>query len=320
VKLIRFEREGSVARASALLLLLLLLLALAATGCGEDSGETSGPTVALRVTQDFGHELMSAEDKAPIPRPPTVMRLLREHNDVSTAFQGDVVDAIDGVEQDPKGRKTYWQWYVNDVETDPYPTEFKLQPNDTVWWDLRYWQSIRYDTRATVGSFPALFKHGFEGNDVPTRVLCEDDASAACGRVKRALRAAGTRLGPGAKSDVLHARVLVGKWDHWRNREWPQDIDKGPMYSGIFAQFAEKEDELRLLDREGRPVRSERGDVGLVAATRPTELDFLWFVTGLNDEGVELAAKALDPERLRDAYALVVTPEGDEKVPVVEAK
>jgi hypothetical protein len=317
VKLIRFEREGSVARAS---VLACLLLALVLTSCGEDSGETSGPAVTQRVTRDFGHEVMSAQDRAPLPRPPTVLRLLRDHNEVSTAFQGDVVDAIDGVEQDPKGGKTFWQWYVNDVETDPYPTEFKLQPNDTVWWDLRYWHSVRYDTRATVGSFPALFKHGFEGNNVTTKVVCEDDAAPVCGRVKRTLRAAGVELGPGARSDFLHARVLVGKWDHWRDREWPQDIDKGPMYSGIFARFAEDEDELRLLDQNGRTVRSERGDVGLVAATRPTEVDFLWFVTGLDDEGVELAAKALDPKRLQDAYALVVTPDGDEKVPVVEAE
>lgn len=317
MKLIRFEKEGSVLRASAIA---CLLLALASTGCGEDSGETSGPAVTQRVTRDFGHELMSSEDRAPVPRPATAMRLLRDHNEVDTAFEGDVVEGIDGVKQDPKGRKTYWQWYVNDVETDPYPTEFKLKPNDVVWWDLRYWHSIRYDTRATVGSFPALFRNGFEGNDVTTKVLCEDNASAVCGRVKRTLRAAGVKLGPGAKSDFLHARVLVGKWDHWRDREWPQDIDKGPIYSGVFARFAKDEDELRLLDRNGRTVRSERGDVGLVAATRPTETDFLWYVTGLDDRGVEAAAEALDPERLQDAYALVVTPDGDEKVPVVEGE
>jgi len=317
VKLIRYERDGLVARAWPVA---CVMLAFVVASCGEDSGETSGPTVTQRITQDFGHELMSAQDRAPLPRPPTVMRVLRDHNEVDTSFQGDVVSGIDGVKQDPDGRKTYWQWYVNDVETDPYPTEFKLHPNDVVWWDLRYWHSVRFDTRATVGSFPALFTRGFEGANVTTKVLCEDDAAPACGRVKRTLRAAGVELGPGAKSDVLHARVLVGKWDHWRDREWPQDIDKGPMYSGVFARFAEKEDELRLLDREGRPVRSEQGDVGLVAATRPTELDFLWFVTGLNDEGVELAAKALDPKRLQDAYALAVPPEGDVKVPVVEGE
>jgi hypothetical protein len=315
VKLIRDEREGVVVRALAIA---CLLPAFVLTSCGEDSGETSGPAVTQRVTRDFGHELMSSEDRAPVPRPATAMRLLRDHNEVDTAFQGDLVEGIDGVKQDPKGRKTYWQWYVNDVETDPYPTEFKLRANDVVWWDLRYWHSVRYDTRATVGAFPALFTNGYEGNDVPTRVLCEDDASAACRRVKRTLRAAGVELGPGAKSDFLHARVLVGKWDHWRDREWPQDIDKGPMYSGIFARFARDEDELRLLDERGRAVRAERGDVGLVAATRPTEVDFLWFVTGLNDRGVDLAAGALDPDRLQDAYALVATPDGDQKVPVVE--
>lgn len=313
MKLTRYEREGLVVRALAIA---CLLPALALTSCGEDEGETSGPAVTQRITQNFGHELMAGDDRAPLPVPPTAMGVLRQDHEVDTVFEGDVVDGIDGVKQDPKGKKTYWQWYVNDVETDPYPTEFKLEPNDSIWWDLRYWHSVRYDTRATVGSFPALFTRGFEGNRAPTRVLCEDDASAACGRVKRTLRAAGVRLGAGSKDDFLDARVLVGKWDHWRDREWPQDIDKGPMFSGVFARFDEDEDALHLLDDRGRSVRTERGDVGLVAATRPTEVDFLWFVTGLDDRGVERAANALDPERLRDAYALVVTPDDDEKVPL----
>lgn len=311
MKLIRYQRQGRA------LPIACLLLAIALTGCGEDSGETSGPPVTQRVTRDFGHELMSSEDRTSIPRPPTAMRLLRDHNDVETAFRGEVVNAIDGVQQDPQGRKTYWQWYVNDVETDEIPTKFKLEPNDVVWWDLRYWHSTRYDTRATVGSFPALFKQGFEGRDGPTRVLCEDSAAAACRRVKRTLRTAGVRVGSGGK-DTLHARVLVGRWDHWRGRNWPRRIDKGPVQSGVFARFGQEE--LQLLDSKGRRVRSERGDAGLIAAMRPTETDFLWVVTGVTEKGVDLAAKALDPDRLRDAYALAVTPDGDEKLPVADPR
>jgi hypothetical protein len=294
-----------------------LPLVIVMTSCGEDSGETSGPAVTQRVTRNFGNELL-AEERAKLPTSPTALRALREHHEVKTIFQGDVVASIDGLQQGGGQDKTFWQWYVNDVETDPYPSVFKLFPGDTVWWDLRYWHSVRFDTRATVGSFPALFAHGFEGRNMPTRVLCEDDSSSACRRVKRVLREAGTQFGGGSKEDVLHARVLVGKWDHWRDRPWPGDIDKGPIYSGVFARFAPDEDALRVLDLKGHRVRSERGDVGLVAATRPTELDFMWYVTGLNDKGVELAARALDPNRLKRAYALVVTPEGDQKVPVVD--
>jgi Domain of unknown function (DUF4430) len=314
VKLIRYDREGFAPRTMAIA---CLLLALALTSCGEDSGETSGPAVTQRVTRNFGNELL-AEERAPLPKPATAMRALREHHDVGTAFQGDVVASIDGVRQDRYGEQTYWQWYVNDIETDPYPADFKLYSNDVVWWDLRYWHTTRFDTRATVGSFPAMFAHGFEGLNMPTRVLCEDDSSGPCRRVKAVLRKAGTQFGGGSDSDILHARVLVGKWDHWRDRPWPGDIDRGPIHSGVFARFARDEDALRVLDLKGHRVRSERGDVGLVAATRPTERDFMWYVTGLNDRGVELAARALDPDRLRRAYALVVTPDGDQKVPVAD--
>lgn len=315
MKLIRSGREGSVLRA--LILAAGLVMALGATSCGEESeGETSGPKVTQRVTRDFGHELLAADDRVPLPEPPKAMRLLRDHVDVDTASKGELVQGIEGLEQEPETRRTFWQWYVNGIETDPLPSEYKLYPNDVVQWDLRYWRTTRYDVRATVGAFPEFFTNGFQGERIPTRVLCDDNSSFACRRVKRVLRAARPQGESEPPSTVLHARVLVGTWDHWRGRPWTKFVDTGPTDSGIFARFSPDGEELRLLDSNGRAVRSERGDAGLVAAIRPTEVDFMWFVTGLNEKGVELAARALDSDRLRDAYALVVTPDGDQKVPV----
>lgn len=312
MRLILYRREGWVPRA---LPIVGLLLVLVLTSCGEDSGATGGPKVTQRITRDFGRVLLSAQDRVALPEPPRAMRLLRDHVEVDSGYRGELVEGIDGLKQEPKLRKTFWQWYVNGIETDPLPPEYKLYPNDVVQWDLRYWRTNRYDVRATVGAFPEFFTSGFDGERFPVRVLCADDSSFACRHVKRVLRAAGVRLGPGPRSTFIRGRVLVGPWEHWRDRPWPKQLDRGPIYSGVFARFSADGEELRLLDRDGRPVRSERGDVGLVAAQRPSEVDFMWLVTGLNEQGVDRAARAMDSDRLRDAYALVVTPDGDVKVP-----
>jgi hypothetical protein len=290
--------------------------ALAIGGCG-DSGESSGPTVTQHVTREFGRESIATADDVSLPEPPTMMRLLKDHVDVGTALEGRAVASIEGLASSEAPVDTAWVSMVNGIETDPLPVDYKLYPGDVVQWDLRDWY-VTLDVRATVGAFPETFTRGFNGERFPVRVLCEDAASAPCRRVKDVLTRAGVRLGPAPKGSksLYKGRVLVGKWEHWRDQTWPRRIDRGPRWSGIFARFGPDADELRLLDWNGHRARVEGGGTGLVAAMRPSEVDFIWFVTGVDDAGVARAARALDRDRLRDAFALVVTPDGDEKIPL----
>jgi hypothetical protein len=115
---------------------------------------------------------------------------------------------------------------------------------------------------------------------------------------------------------VQRAHVLVGPWKRWREREQPARFGRGARYSGVFARFDETGDSIDLLDWEGRTVRTVGAGSGLIAARRPTEQDLLWMVTGVDEAGVDRAARALNPDDLRDAFALVVTPDGNEKVPL----
>jgi hypothetical protein len=313
----RWKLDGAPTRALLMAVAALSLLGLA--GCGEDSGKTSGPSVDLHITRDFGRESLSTHDDVPVPKPANVLRLLKDHQDVG--MDGDSVKEIDGLaaeydKPEPNGHSTTWANFINGVETDGYPKELKLRAGDIVQWDLRDWY-VTFDVRAIVGAFPETFTQGFERRPIPVRVLCEDPSATACSRVKRTLRAAGVKIGIPKKA-VFKGRVLVGSWNHWRDNKWPHQLDRGPRYSGVFAQFNRAGDELDLLDWNGRPIRTETGDVGLVAGTRPTEFDFVWMITGTSAAGVERAAQALDPERLRDAFALVVTPDGDERVPLEE--
>jgi hypothetical protein len=307
-------------------LLLTLMCALAASGCGSGSGsdavETSGPTVSLSVTSEMGGNHLSGENHAPLTGHGTVLRLLREYNDVTAIFDDEVIESIDERYTQELPFPTVWALNVNGVEADVDPIDYKLFAGDVVQLDLRYWHAT-LDVRATVGAFPETFRRGVFGKRFPVTVVCESQGSRACRHVKDLLAEAGVATDGSAPTGELpprgqprRARIFVGTWQHWRDRPWAARIDRGPRYSGVFGRFTSAGDGLRLLDWESRPIRTERSGTGLVAAMRPTEEDLTWFVTGVDEQGVERAAQALDDESLRDAFSVAVTEDGVVRLPL----
>jgi hypothetical protein len=43
----------------------------------------------------------------------------------------------------------------------------------------------------------------------------------------------------------------------------------------------------------------------------------VWVITGLNDAGVDAAARSLSKDALHNAYAVAVTPGGNVRLPVI---
>jgi hypothetical protein len=315
-------------RTRRLTLLASAALAVAALGAGcGDSAEPSGPTVTLLVTREFGHELVGAEESAPLEGHSTVLRLSRGYEDVETSAGGLAVSSIDGLkadwdDHDGDGDESSWVLNVNGTEADARPSEFRLHPGDVVQWDLRDWYPT-LDVRATVGAFPETFTRGVYGKRFPVTVECSRPAAPSCARVEGAFRDAGVAIdgsrpagGLPPRGKTQRARVLVGPWRSWRGRAWPSRVDAGARYSGVFARFSPGAEELRLLDWNAHRVRTVGAGTGLVGAIRPTEEDLLWLVTGVDELGVERAAKALDTPTLRGAFAVVATGDGVEKLPL----
>jgi hypothetical protein len=304
------------------MVLVLAIAAGTAAGCG-DSAEPSGPTVSQRITLDFGRETIASQESAPLEGHGTLLRLLKGYEDVKTRFDGQAIDSIDGRAAQREGEdETTWVTNVNGIETDETAPKYRLYPGDVVQWDLRDWY-VTLDVRATVGAFPQTFTRGVFGRRFPVTVECAPTSAAACARVKGALRDAGVATDgsrpPGGRppgGQPQRAKVLVGPWSRWREREDPRRISEGPRYSGIFARFSPDGRELRLLDWNAHRVRAAGAGTGLVGAIRPTEEDLLWLVTGVDERGVQRAAEALTSEDMRDAFAVAVTAEGIEKLPL----
>jgi hypothetical protein len=288
----------------------LAAAALAALpGCGLGAGdERSGAGVDLRVTRDFGHQLVLAKDDLKIREDETVMRLLKRNAEVETRFGGGFVQSIDGLSGKGDDGTSDWFYFVNGIEAVEGAADYEVSPGDVVQWDRRDWAETA-QVRAIVGAYPQPLLDGIGGKRFPVRVECQDADSAACGDVKQTLRDAGipaTGGTLGAPGNQNVARVLVADWASIRDLPTAQLVELGPQRSGVFARFDDGGARLELLGGDGEPVRDARPGAGLVAALRPTDMELLWLVTGSDETGVEAAASALRARDLRDAFAVVV--------------
>jgi len=76
-----------------------------------------------------------------------------------------------------------------------------------------------------------------------------------------------------------------------------------------------------LADPRAQPRCGYRAGAGLVAALEGTEGRSTWIVSGTDGAGVRHAARALDPQDLRDRYAVAIPPHGASLgVPVAAAR
>lgn len=292
----------------------LLLAALAAAGCGLGPGEDVG-SVELTVTRDFGSELM-LEESVEANESDTVMRVLEGSAEIATRYGGGYVQAIDGVAEDRRDGHPYdWFFYVDGIESPVGAADYALEGGERIWWDYRDWLATNH-VPAVVGSWPAPFVRGYEGERRPVVVDCVG-ARGPCETVETALTAAGVTMAGGSPAGAI--RVLVGPWAEVRADRAARTIEGGPAASGVFADFAAVGGayELEGLDREGEVARSFGPGAGLVAATRRNDEPPVWVVTGGAAAGVRAAAGLLDARSLRDHYAVAVEDGLETPLPVL---
>jgi hypothetical protein len=292
--------------------------AIATAGCGLGPGKgTSG--VSLTVTRNFGSHLLGAVSAHHVHGSETVMRMLVRSFNVQTRFGGGFVQSIDGLSGDSSRHD--WFYYVNGIEAAKGAAATAVHRGDRIWWDLHEW-SVTDSVPAVVGSFPEPFVHGSGGKRLPVTIGCAQDASAACSRATKEMKAVGVPvasqlLGGGSGTDSL--AVLVGTWRDMRGVIAASLIAKGPSSSGVYARFSGPNGKsLQLLDARVRVVKTLGAGAGLIAATRDQVSEPTWMITGTDPAGVAAAASALTPARLRDHFALAVQGGTDLPVPVLQ--
>jgi hypothetical protein len=294
----------------------------AAAGCGFGEGAAKeGGGATLRVTRDFGHSSLGSVHLDTVHEGETVMRMLRSRFDVNTRFGGRFVQSIDGLEGKGAGGQVDWFFFVNGVEADKGAAEWNVSPGDRIQWDYRDWTAAMR-VPAIVGAFPAPFTAtGDKGKRRPVRIECEDVKAPACKDARHRLEEAGVPTSGssiGAPGTEEITRLVVALWPKARGVRGASELENGPDESGVFARFSKDGATLELLDENGDAVRQvHRGDgVGLVFALQPRANELLWVVTALDEEGLDAGARALDENKLRDAFAVAATGNRVEKLPL----
>ena len=295
----------------------------AVAGCGFGEGESSQGEAELRVTRDYGRDVLVEATLADPSESDTVIRALDTEAEVETRFGGAFVQSIDGLaggEED--GRKVDWFFYVNGIESSSGAADVTVEPGDEIWWDHRDWTDVMR-VPAVVGSFPEPLAQASAEKPEPVSLECAE-AEEACA-------AAGERLAE-ADVDFENAdlgdgegglRVLVGLWEDLREDETAALIEDGPDASGVFVEPVKAKGAnqwvLRDFDATASPNDVLAGG-GLVAALRPGEDPPVWVVMGTDAEGLGAAVSALDEESLRGHYAVRLSGlDGGTSVPIREA-
>ena len=293
-----------------------IVCAVATAGCGLGAGKATSGVVTLTVTRDFGTAPVGSVTEKSIPGSQTVMRMLERSFKVTTRYSGGFVESIDG--HAGSSSRLDWFYYVNGIEASLGASGTSVNKGDRIWWDLHDWTATD-SIPAVVGSFPEPFIHGIGGRRYPVTIECATDAGAACKRVTSELDSIGVpvssqAIGGGSGTDSIG--VVVGTWRDVGGELLAQLIEHGPASSGVYARFAGASgSSLQLLNPAGKVVRTLGGGAGLIAATAQPSTGPFWLVTGTDVAGVNAAAAALTPARLRDHFALAVQGGTDLPVP-----
>ena len=298
----------------------LLLVCLA--GCGLGAGPAP-KAIQLVVTRDFGSKAMPYSGALKVRGQETVMSLLMRNYTVATRYGGGFVQSIEGLAGGHEGGKPVdWFYYVNGLQASKGAAATNVEPGDHIWWDHHDWSQTE-NVPAVVGSFPEPFLNGIEGKRLPVRIECSSVSSYACQTVTARLRAinvpaAIAQIGSGGAPESL--RVLVGPWVDVAGDLDAQSIAEGPHASGVYARFSEKGATLTLLNQDGGVARTLSAGAGLVAATRRAEDAPVWVVTGTDEAGASLAARAFDQGTLHDRFAVALTAGEAVSLPVAKAQ
>jgi hypothetical protein len=286
--------------------------AVALAGCGLGAGPAPS-AVHLTVTRDFGAHVVRSWRTPQVRGQETVMSLLMRNAPVSTRYGGGFVESIDGLSGGHQaGQPIDWFYYVNGVEAPVGAAATNVHPGDHIWWDRHDWSQTD-NVPALVGSFPEPFLNGAGGKRLPVRIECSSLSSDPCRRVAAQLRAVGVHaalaaVGPGGEPESLH--IIVGPWSAVRRAQGTGTVEQGPRASGVYARVSANGSSIAALDERGRVARTLTANAGLIAATRYAETAPVWLVTGTDDAGVELAARAFNQATLENRFALALEPGG----------
>jgi hypothetical protein len=307
----------ALARIVWVLAVLSATLGLAACGPFKERADREtrilGKRVNVVVTTDGGRELV-VQHNLRFQGGMTALDALKAVADVRMAQNGVVaqVNGIGGGRITAMGpEKAGWFYRINGIEADKDPDRFRLSPGTSLWWDLR-----RYDIYqripVAIGVFPEPLFTGYRDTVRPLRIvygtkfkkdaeLFRDETFDKLDPEVDPIEDIGTfgrdsdaRTKPNVAVRKDRANLVIARWEEARLDPYVADIGLDPRGYGLTVWVEGTDIRAQPADAE---FSTELGQAeGLVwASTIDGEPDsaIVVMVTGITDEGVRAAARAL---------------------------
>lgn len=340
----RAARAATVVRA--VLAAVLVALALTASAC-DGSSLRSDPTdnqtrilgtrVWVVVTRSGGKRLV-ARRSVRVTRGDTALSVLQQVADVRMAPNGAVaqVNGMGGGALSTFGPEPLaWTYRVDGIESNIDPDRFRIKPGMSVWWDLRR-IDIYEHLPVSVGVFPEPLFTGWRDTGRKLRIAYgaafEKDADYFRDSVFGALNPETVSLGgegagiggnEGGRENTgdaettvavrkRNANLVIARWEEARRDPYIADMGLDPRPFGLTIFIAGTDIIRQDPDEEGTSVLGDAEGV-VWASTIDGEPDgpIVFLITGLTDEGVKAAARALKSGSCQFYIACAVTREGE---------
>lgn len=319
----------------------LLLAGCDAPGVGTDPTDDSTRILGRRVwvvlTTDGGRRLVTRRS-VPIERGDTAIDVLSQVADVRIAPDGTIAQVNGeggGALRTFGPEQAAWYFRVDGIESlGVAPDRFRVQPGQSIWWDLR-----RYDIYerlpVAVGLFPEPLFSGWRDDARKLRIAYGDDFKEDAEYFKESVferldpdivsiagddgvvGIGGEDEGGGEDLDTTVAvrrnrtNFIIGRWEELRLDPFLTDINLDSRFHGITTYITGTQIVRQDPDME---FTQDLADAeGLVwAATHDGEPDgtLVFVVTGTTDEGVHAAARALRSGACQFYIACAVDREG----------
>ncbi len=314
------------------------LLLIAVWGCQVGGGTGSDPATAggevrLKVTENFGQEVIFDEKVEAAPGE-AVSSLLNSHLEVEFAHGGGFVNSIEGVKSAYSGigagsEKKDWFHYVNGILTEAAVDSIYLEEGDVIWWDYHSWDEVLY-VPAVTGAFPQPFVNGYRQENPGTAIMHGDGALPSAEKMADFLKEEGAadpepELLPYNEENVRERSritMVVATWEEIAGSELWEDLQENRAQTGLFVEIQDQG--VIPLDGTGAKLPETPPFEGAVLATGSGMGDSspLWLLAARDEEQLErLADAVISSPRALDAKAGAVW-DGEEflRVPVDQAE
>lgn len=304
----------------------------------ENSTRILGPRAWVVVTTDGGRRIVTRRSVR-LERGDTAADVLAKVTDVRMTPDGTIAQ-VNG--EGGGALRTFgpepaaWFYRVDGIESfGVAPDRFRVRAGQSVWWDLRRFD-IYERLPVSVGTFPEPLVSGWRGDARPIRIAYGDDFQEDAEYFRDSvfdrlepdlvpLEGGGGVAGIGgedtesgdADSDLPVAvrrnrsNFIIGRWEELRLDPYLLDINLDSRFHGITTYITQNT--IIRQDPDMEFTQELRDAEGLVwAATVDGEPDgtLAFVVTGITDEGVHAAARALRSGACQFYLACAVDREG----------